>query len=49
MADVVSGGGRGGEGKNIVNMSSMGLADLVIAIAYFFIPLEMVLYLLRRR
>jgi hypothetical protein len=37
------------EGKRMVHMNSMGLADLVIAIAYFFIPLEMMLYLLRRR
>ena len=30
------------EGKRMVHMNSMGLADLVIAIAYFFIPLEMI-------
>jgi hypothetical protein len=30
-------------------MSTMGTADLVIAVAYFFIPAEIAVYLLRRR
>ena len=30
-------------------MTTMGTADLVIAVAYFFIPAEIAMYLLRRR